>query len=968
MEIFESSEKLKEFKNAINQTISEIISLKNIEEEVNNLILVEKESDLFYEFLFFTNYKKLLFLKFNFDCDNHNLLFEEFSKMKIYNDKNNLYKDLFQTIFHMHLFFLIKIENTIASIYKNIYYDFKEIKYSYMILIHIANLLFILYQENIYSINKILLFFEAIIIFINKQSIISDRYLKLKNAILFDLLIDKFYLQFLKLTLNRQDKNKNDISSILNYLIKSLKSKQMKSYFNYSILINCNILEKIISVLFNNSNFLNGQEIYKKYKNNLIECFSDIYKNNTNNSNLFETLIKQNKNNFVNLMNFETKKEFISNDILIQDFYLELLNTIFSKEKESKTKKKEIIDMENFFVFNGDNSKMSFYFFSFSFDNPMLIFSFRLNHDIDIFKNSAFPLIIFEAAEVNDIIFEILIKKVNNINKLFIYQDKKKENKKKEICLEKIQKILIETIYYLVIKFEGKKVRISIMDNKDEKFYEDKEIFEINKKQLDIKIKIGNEDKFDTNNAFRGCIGPLLILQTLKIENNTNKDLIINNILDLKNLYHFLPFFLSKESSYDYSNLFVFSSNQEENNFKNNITNLQKNIKSFDCSLYITPEIINTYYSFFLKNENELAFPSIPNTSIIPNSYTINKLDVSTIKRGNIFSEFLKNNGFDYLILVYEYFYQYFHILLQNKNELNFLLNNEKIDNAIIESIKSTLVILDYYSYYKYIIDYLKKFKTLFRNLYDMLIYSNKISNKIFFGISDYFLSLFFIIKSELSKLQEDIRQMPSSQELINDKEILSNFHNGLLDMIYSPDLFEKYKGLEYLNTFIKNEKKFLVYCENNKSSSKIISSEFESFIKIINILEKTCTNDYKNKEPVIDEFFRLLTMLLNSAESKDQQIYFKKFFLHIIKNNQNNLLITQKFLNFINEKSKSNFLFDIETFELLFNYYSKIYNLKEKKYDEQINYTIKAFLKYIHIISIIISIFYLQEKKTFIF
>ena len=142
------SEKLKEFKNAINQTIGDIISLKNNEEgELKNLKLIENESDLFYEFLFFTNYKKFLFLKFDLDCDNHNLLFEEFFKMKIYNDKNNIYNNLFQQIFHMHLFFLIKIENTLASIYKNTKYDFNEIKYSYIVLIHIANFLFKLYQE-----------------------------------------------------------------------------------------------------------------------------------------------------------------------------------------------------------------------------------------------------------------------------------------------------------------------------------------------------------------------------------------------------------------------------------------------------------------------------------------------------------------------------------------------------------------------------------------------------------------------------------------------------------------------------------------------------------------------------------------------------------------------------------------------------------------------------------------------------
>ena len=61
MENGKLSEKMKEFKNAINRTVLEIISLQNVEEEMDiyNIILIQKDSDLFYEFLFFTNYQKL---------------------------------------------------------------------------------------------------------------------------------------------------------------------------------------------------------------------------------------------------------------------------------------------------------------------------------------------------------------------------------------------------------------------------------------------------------------------------------------------------------------------------------------------------------------------------------------------------------------------------------------------------------------------------------------------------------------------------------------------------------------------------------------------------------------------------------------------------------------------------------------------------------------------------------------------
>ena len=155
MDAYKLYDEYKEYKNKINQTMQEIINMNNIEEEteINDFILLPKESDLFSNFLLFTNYQKLLFLNFDLDFDNHNLLFKGFSKMKIY--KNSLYNDLFKTIFYMQLFCLIKIEKTIASIYKNAdyelitKYDNKDINNSYIIIIHILNILYKLYQKKI---------------------------------------------------------------------------------------------------------------------------------------------------------------------------------------------------------------------------------------------------------------------------------------------------------------------------------------------------------------------------------------------------------------------------------------------------------------------------------------------------------------------------------------------------------------------------------------------------------------------------------------------------------------------------------------------------------------------------------------------------------------------------------------------------------------------------------------------------
>ena len=61
--------------------------------------------------------------------------------------------------------------------------------------------------------------------------------------------------------------------------------------------------------------------------------------------------------------------------------------------------------------------------------------------------------------EEHDILFEIIIKRENNINKLLIRQDNKNKNKQKNIDLKSIQNISIDTIYYLAITFKDKSIK-----------------------------------------------------------------------------------------------------------------------------------------------------------------------------------------------------------------------------------------------------------------------------------------------------------------------------------------------------------------------------------------------------------------------------------------------------------------------------------------------------------------------------
>ena len=940
MEFEFSQEKFYKFRGETEETLNELNKLK--ENEIIDSIVIKDNRNLIFEYIFFTNYQKRIisYLNFDIDINNSDFLFKEFFKTKIYNNKTNFYDDLLNICLHMHLYLLINIENTIASIYKNTDYELmkdcnsKEINNSYMIIIQILNLILKLYKENIFQLKKIIIFFDSIIIFIIKEGIISDKYLKLKNIILFDLLFEKFYLQFLRIILIKNADNKDDISLLLNYLLKTLQDKQIKTEFNLSIITSRNILQKIINVLLNNINYSKDIEIYTKNKEQLIDCFADIYINNSNNNNYFESLINQNKESFLNLINYQLNKEYIFKDIYIQNFYLELLQKISAKEKYINDAKKEIIPTDNFFVFNGAKSEMSFYMNSFSLNNSILFFSFKLDNETNSLKDFIFPLIIFEIDEGKKISFEMFIKRENNINKLYIYPDKKN---KKEILLKKIENILTDVIYYIAINFSKRQLNIYIKKNDSKNDYESEKIseMEVIQNSIDIIMKIGNNNNYESPKIFKGYIGPIIIIKNLLLNSQKYINNVINDILDLKNLYHFFPFFLNKETIYNYEDLFNFSLNEGEYEFKNKIKSLKESIKSFECIFYLTPKILNIYHKIFLKNGNELILPKIPNICLNQDNYIIKGLNISTKIKGNILTDFIRSNGLYYFGLVYEYIYQYFYLISENKNEICGFLNNDKIFDTFKESIKATLIILNNFTSFEFIINNEKIIRTLFKNLYEMLVYANKISNKIFSGIAPQFYKLFFTFKNKN-----------------NSKKNLSfsEFCNGLIDIIYSPSLYENYKGENYLNTLFKLHQGYIKLYINDKNPKKIFPFRIKTIFKIVNlskVLDKSITpNNQSKNDDVIVSFFELLKSFLNAIDSQNQkEIIFKKLLKYIINYNNNNLYFSINFLNFLKEMIKNRLNLEKEEINLLLTYYSRLNKLENINIIEDININIATVL-----------------------
>ena len=962
-----SQEKYSDFKSNLNEIINLLSNSKFIEygKEIKDLLIINKDKEKEYlcAYLFYMNYSKLLILNIEFDFLDDNNIFNELNKIKLFSDKNNYSNDMFILMFYLYLYILVEIETKFLCISKNSRREIlnnnnvKQINRLYHILRQIIIIIIKLYEKKIYSLQYFLILIDSLVIFINKNKIFDDKYIKLKNIILFELLFE-CYGNIIKIILNNSSANKEEISMLFNYILKCLQSNELNSNYNFLILSNSKAVHELITILLNNINYKENIDIYNKYKNEMINWFANIYKNNTFTSNFFELLINQNKNSFINLVNYKTRKENIIKDIYTQNFYISLLYKLFSNEKlinNPKNKSLDIAPPENSFIFNGYNSKIVFQLNKFSLENSLLLFSFQLNDEL-IKNNSSdiLPLIIFESNSPSMRI-KIFIQRENNINKIIISQEKKSDKNPKLIGFDKIENILPNKNYYVGVKFKDKSVVLHVksVDKKNLKYYEEeKEInnFKIHSAQMEIGCDIKN------NKYFKGYIGSLIIINNIKVKHNVNPECVVSSILELKDYYKLFPYIVGRISvDFDLNNYFYFFDNKEENKIKVLISFFKKNLEDFGCSLYFTPEILNNYYPLLIEQQGT-PLPSIPNIADSQNFNIIKEINVSITKLNCLSIEFQKNNGFDIFCLLYEYYYQLFTIMIENESEFNLDLKDTGLENVIIEIINNTLSILGNYSDYKIIINNLKSFKNLYKNLFETLKQINKKSNIIIQNISKILYEIILGFKSESIDFQKQLLYVEANYlSYWNQiKAILFPFVEGLNDMLYAPDLFQNFENDGYINMlFILTRTFFLNYSED-KTPNKILPFKDTFFYKIlgfVKILENLFTAEYrKNKNKSIDSFFNLFKSFFAAIiKEKNSFIYFRQLIPFCVINYENNLIITFNFLKFINEMLWQNYSLDNKEIEILLNYHDKLKEKttenSDKKLIDEINSTITCIL-----------------------
>ena len=220
----DTTENYNDFKNIITEILKDISNSYNNEyiNEIKDFITLENETNLYYEYIFFMNYTK--FISLNIE----NNLIEQINylnRIKLFNNENTFNKELFRIIFHFHIYLLNKIDYSIFSIVKdfNIESIRGNINKYYQALIQILSIICTLYKEKIYNFKNIRIFTDAIIIFIKRRNSQIDKYIKIKDIILLDLLFGKYFECFVPLILSKNDDKKEDIIFFLIILLILLK-------------------------------------------------------------------------------------------------------------------------------------------------------------------------------------------------------------------------------------------------------------------------------------------------------------------------------------------------------------------------------------------------------------------------------------------------------------------------------------------------------------------------------------------------------------------------------------------------------------------------------------------------------------------------------------------------------------------------------------------------------------------------
>ena len=843
------------------------------------------------------------------------------------------------------------------------------------------------------------------------KTILYEKKLKFINSIFLTLLFDLFQkiTIYLLSETNNNEFCRNNIIYFSSFLDELKNNSLLHNDYNIIILLDNNIIQNYIENILIYVNPKIIENIFPEFSGKLAEFYSTFLKFRFNKSKIMNYLVNNTKKSFVELKYFINEKEKIFNDIFIQNFKSDLIQKIFIQE----TKKLEHPNFDSF-LFNGNNSKMSFKLGKLNLNDNIIFFSFYIKSNIN--NNNLFnikqPLFCLYNYN-NEIKFKLFLKKIAsnnnnekniNIKKTLFLLSIVYNNKNIEMPLNELESIESNLTYFICIHLNNSLIRIYLSSSlSNSKLLKSFKEVKIDSKEDLIILNIGNDEK----DYFSGYIGNFYIVKLFNIKNKIdyeNNKLIIEYILQLKEFYKYLIFYLNINNGLEYKTeyklnyIFFYKNRNEIWKALKTLESIKNNSKNFyEIILCLSPGLFK-FLNFNEKeniNINNYKIPIISGICEKQREFSFDDINITFVKYDYSKDIFLMKNGLNYFCLQFEYFFQfanYYNLFMdknkqpeedeEKSNSIKFYQENIDIMMKLIKnSINNILLIL-----VKYILDLrISNFSIVLKQIFSTLLATMKtlniISNiidPIFHQIS----GIIIIICEQITEIYNYLNISKNNVSLDNNKTIqfLLSFRDGLIDILLTKEFYTRStpQFIEFLF-----EKSISIIESNNTKDITITYPNI--FLKILNFtpllsdsfihFESNINNakTIKSNNSILNTFLKLIKgLIIRKNKNSNDDIFYKQLFIYSLRYNKNNQNITYAFLTIINDLLKEGFSLEENELLELIKYFDENLSNNEFNLDfieelnEEKNEKFKNDLLSLILLIVLNNIFDKNKKQNF--
>ena len=871
-------------------------------------------NDILLYFLLFKNNQK--WINANFENEINISKIHKIEKIiKYLNSNNSTITKIFSIFIHWILYLHSELIKYFTTKLKINFFEINKIRY---IIKQTLDIISYLFKNRIFNDLQMYDFLNLFFFFLDNNFLLqsfSDIIIKVKNYILFYeffYLLEEFLIEINNKSYNNiKDENiiniinenkKISLSVLFNNLDEFRINKKVNAQNNLSMLINYDIIQNFMNNILINVN----EQIMDKYEPKYTKILSNFYlkyiKANYKKSKIFDSIMIFLRQSFINLYNFEKNQNKIVHDFFINQFYLNILKKLFFPKKEDDINIKNNPNFDCFY-FNGYDSNISLNVQNNTFEKSTLFFSFNLS---PLQERKEYPLFLIQ---------KDFDKKKDDILNIYLIKEENQEDFSFVVILDKIKikldyKIKANITYFISICFNSDQLLIKIYDPNNE-IYSSPNITKSNKLLNINSITLSFGFYKRRVNVFSGYIGPIIILRNPKQLND-----FITSVLKMKDKYKYYIDICKNWEFIEEDDLIFQNEEKYDINYK---------IDKVDCLLYIIPK----NYRFFNEKSsivNRLLFED--SICTIQDNYYINCFNVSIVKYENEIKEFIKDNGLDYICLLYEYIYQFSENYFNTNiyKERDFEKNKNLFIKYIFLIFKKTLFIIGKIYYIVKIENFTRNLKQIYMNLFSCLNILSEHCNIIdglinyFFEIINYYHKYF----SECKKLYLRFGNKFEQEFIEKNKYIYEtnlSFMNGWIDFLLNPDIYD-FENKDILITLFNNLSLYFNYLFANKESDKINKSLYTKLISFISKLyEYYGQNDKKNKDEI-------------NTDKNDNQKGKEENIIMINKDDDKNNIfkiflnsLNSFFANNISEKEK------INNFKGIFKIINEMMNINDKSF-----------------------------------